>query len=106
MAQAKRLSVANDTTPTIGNRSGPSDAIIEIEGTWTGTITFEAKVEDAVLWFPIGLTPVAGGAVSTTAAANGIWRTVNGGASGLEVRGRLSTATSGTAETSVASADW
>lgn len=45
---------------------------IQIAGTFVGTLTFKATV-NGTAYHPVGLTPVAGGAVATTAAAEGIW---------------------------------
>jgi hypothetical protein len=46
---------------------------IQVTGTWTGTLTFEATV-DGTNYGPIGATPAVGGlGVTTTTTANGIW---------------------------------
>ena len=66
---------------------------IQVTGTWTGTLTFEVSV-DGTNFVTLGVTPTAGGAVVTTATANGAWTVQNGGYT--TVRARFSTPTSGT----------
>lgn len=65
---------------------------VQITGTFTATVTFETSVNGAD-WIATGLSPVAGGAVSTTAAAAGIWTLTPNGVALL--RARVSAYTSG-----------
>jgi hypothetical protein len=44
---------------------------ITLSGGWTGTAIFEAW--DGQSWVPVNLTPVGGGAATSTATANGVW---------------------------------
>ena len=64
----------------------------QILGTWTGTITFEAKSPLAATWVSIMATNVADDAVATTTTASGVFRLV---ADGLDTRARFSTDGSG-----------
>lgn len=73
---------------------------IKISGTWSGTITFEAMVEDGV-WDAISVTPFATVTTVTTTTANGAWSVQNTGFAGL--RARFSTATSGTPKITIKS---
>lgn len=68
---------------------------IQLSGTWTGTITFEATIQGTT-WVTVGLFPVAtpAASVATTATANGMWGNVLNGARAF--RCRFSTASSGT----------
>jgi hypothetical protein len=59
----------------------------------TCTITYEGTL-DGVTWYPVAMTPIAGGAAATTSTAVGLW---SGVVSGLaQFRARVSTYTSGT----------
>ena len=66
---------------------------VQLTGTFTATVTFETSVNGAD-WIATGLTPAAGGAVSSTAAAAGIWTLAVNGVN--QLRARVSAFTSGT----------
>ena len=77
---------------------------IQLAGTWAGTVSFEATV-DGSTWHAVGAhvsTVAFGGAVVTSATANGLWR--------LDVtefqavRARYSTDTSGTVLATISTA--
>lgn len=82
---------ANDavTVDTLGDGT----VGLELDGTWTGTVTFEATVGGGT-WVTLSGVPAGGGAAVTTATANGTW--ILGSAGFKQVRARFSTATSGT----------
>jgi hypothetical protein len=45
---------------------------VQISGTFSGTVTFEGSV-DGTTYAAVGMQPLAGGAVATTATTAGIW---------------------------------
>ena len=92
MAYQKNFTATTDDPIVLGNRSRASDAVVQVEGGAPGTLVFEARVEGASAWVPISLTPVAGGAAVSSVTAAGIWRTTGYGASGMDVRIRMSVA--------------
>ena len=97
MARASvSLSIVEDTVVLTPCDIGGGAGGFHITGTWTGTITFEAKAPGAgsTNWVSILATSVATDVPATTTTGNGIFRVV---ADGLHIRARLSTATSGTA---------
>lgn len=106
MAQRKVMPAAGGSTDAIGNMAAISDAVFQIEGAWTGTIFFECRT-DGGLYVPLSVTPAAGGAAVTQLAAGetGIWRTLNGGASGVEARARFVPGT-GTPTIASQAVDW
>jgi hypothetical protein len=55
---------------------------VQITGTWTGTITFEATV-DGTNWATFNMTPSASGTDVSTATANGAWSKQNNGFTGV-----------------------
>lgn len=58
---------------------------IQLTGSWTGTITFEASV-DGTTFVALPVTPIAGGATVTSATINGIWYVQNTGFRIIRVR--------------------
>lgn len=101
------LTATNDATPWIGNQNAACDAVFQLLGTWTGTVTFECCTEgNEANPVAMSVTPAAGGAAVTTATANGLWRTLNGSAGGVKARARFTTASSGTVVATTQSADW
>jgi hypothetical protein len=70
---------------------------LQITGTWTGTIQFEATL-DGSTWVSVAGTPAGGGAAVTSTTANGAWTFA--GAFAL-VRLRASAAMTGTAVTTL-----
>jgi hypothetical protein len=74
-----------------------ANGAVQLTGTWTGTIQFEATV-DGSTWFAVSAAPVAGGAVVTSTPANGAWTIA---APLSQVRLRASAWTSGTATVSL-----
>ena len=89
------LSVA-DTAATLP-LSNEGSVAIQLTGTWTGTVSFEATIGtdlSTATWFAAnGIIPSTG-VIATTATANGVWRVDSSGF--RAVRARFSTATSGT----------
>lgn len=90
MANSKVMPAAGGSTDPIGLLDGVSDAIFQISGAWTGTIFFEGRAEGGA-WVPLTVSPLSGAAAVTQLAAGetGVWRTLNGGASGIEARARF-----------------
>ncbi len=79
---------------------GYSGVSVQLTGTWTGTVTFEACVGQTCSTFqPLLMTPAASTTGTTTATANGVWFGSLGGASWMQVR--FSTPTSGTVTAAV-----
>ena len=89
------LEAAEDTATA---DPGPGGAAFQVLGTWSGTITFEAKTKGAATWVSILVTNVATNAQVTTTTANGVFRVV---ADGLDLRARMSSYTSGTANVDI-----
>jgi hypothetical protein len=93
------LDTNGEATPWFGPPHGVGDVAIQITGTWTGTITFEACIEGneasaTPIAMSAALTP---GTLVSTAIANGLFKTQNGWAGGLKVRARCTAAMTGTA---------
>jgi hypothetical protein len=84
---------------TVPALNGVTTVAIQITGTWTGSILFEATV-DGTNFFPITMHPIAGfGALITSVTANGQWQ---GDIAGYAaVRARCSVTGSGTAVVSL-----
>lgn len=77
------------------NSAGAYTVIIQLLGTWVGTLAFEQTLDSGATWSAVQGVPPNGGAVVTGATANGQWVINSGGFQQIRVR---STAwTSGTA---------
>lgn len=74
-----------------------SNATINLTGSWTGTLQFEASI-DNTNWFPAGAIPSGTGAAVTSTTSNGTW-TYQQPSSQLRVR--ASAWTSGTATVNI-----
>mgnify|MGYP001566147037 CR=1 FL=1 len=83
---------AADEVATIGVR-GLSGVALQLTGTWSGTVTFEATLEGNT-WVAFNMVPSNSATAASTATANGAWSVNCGGYDA--VRARFSTATSGT----------
>jgi hypothetical protein len=68
---------------------------VAIEGTFVGTLSFEALCAGATTWAAVAVRPLAGGATVTSASAVGQWSADV--ACFKQVRVRMSAFTSGTA---------
>lgn len=66
---------------------------IQLTGTWSGTVTFEATV-DGTNWVTFFMTPAGSSTDAGTSTANGAWSKANNGYTAF--RTRFSTASSGT----------
>lgn len=66
---------------------------IQLTGTWTGTVTFEASI-DGVTFVALNMVPSNSATPASTATSTGAWTANVAGY--LLVRARFSTATSGT----------
>lgn len=73
---------------------GYARAGIQLTGTFTGTVTFEATI-DGNTWVAFNMTPSNSGTDASTSTAAGAWRKDCGGFAA--VRARMSSYTSGTA---------
>lgn len=75
------------------NVRGLGGVALQLNGTWTGTVTFEATVNGDT-WVAFNMVPAASATPASTATAGGCW---SANCAGYEaVRARFSTATSGT----------
>lgn len=75
------ITANGQSTPDLG---APQDkdggVVIEILGTWTGTLQFEASVGKAT-WVPLAAQKVDGSAAATSTTGNGLFR-IQGGSAG------------------------
>lgn len=90
------LLAANDVV-SADIRGYPS-AVIQLAGTWAGTVTFEASVGGDV-WAAAQMIVQSSGALATTATANGLFICANPGY--WLVRARMSSFTSGVASVAI-----
>jgi hypothetical protein len=93
------LDTNGEATPWFGVPHGVGDVAIQITGTWTGTISFEACVEgNEAAATAISMVEVDDPATPVTSTtANGLFKTLNGLAGGLKVRARSTAAMTGAA---------
>jgi hypothetical protein len=80
----KVVTAAQDATPAIGGGAQGSIVGVNLKdatGAFVGTITFEGLIGGN--WVAIGAEPFAGGALVTTATANGSWRIRTAGTEGV-----------------------
>ena len=84
MAVKSREFTADGTIEIGGSGIYGEAAVIRLSGTWTGTVTFQARVRGGVTtWTSIMATNVATLVPATTATVSGIYRVV---ADGLDIR--------------------
>jgi hypothetical protein len=84
----------------VASTAGMGTASITVDGTWTGTITFE--VSNGAGWSSLLMTPPGTTTAVTTTTANGQWA---GSVAGwTDIRARFSTPTSGTPSITIATA--
>ena len=82
---------ATDEVAQIGVR-GLGGVALQLLGTWSGTVTFEATV-DGNTWVAFNMVPSNSATAASTATSNGAW---SANCAGFDsVRARFSTATSG-----------
>lgn len=84
---------ANGQTPVLLNVNESDVVAFQVTGTFVGTVTFQATI-DGTNWVALSMTPSAGGAAVTTAAAAALVRGVCSGYS--QVRAQVTAFTSGT----------
>lgn len=85
---------ANQAATLLGLPS-PGEWAVQLTGTWSGTVTFEATV-DGTTWVATQMYPstsLTTASLTSTATANGVFVNAAGAYAGL--RARFSTATSG-----------
>lgn len=89
------LSVA-DAAITVDSGPGAQTATFQFTGTWSGTITFEANVDEgsAPTWVTVKAAKSGTTTYATTTTSSGIFHVAFGAA--RSIRARFSTATSGT----------
>ena len=68
--------------------------VVEVAGTFVGTVTFEGTIDDTT-WFAVGLKTMADGAAVTTATAAGAFKLPVDAAALSQFRARVSAYTSG-----------
>jgi len=84
MAVKSRSFTADGTLQVGGSGVYGEAAVIRLSGTWTGTVTFQARVREGVTsWTSILANNAETDADATTATANGIYRIVS---DGLDIR--------------------
>lgn len=85
---------AAEEVATIGTR-GLAGVGIQLLGTWSGTVTFEATIEGNT-WVALNMVPSNSATAASTSTSNGAWTANIAGYTA--VRARFSTATSGTVQ--------
>lgn len=86
-----RLLDATDEVAVLGVE-GCAGVALQLLGTWTGTVTFEATVEGNT-WVAFNMVPSNSATAASTATGTGAWSANCAGYSAVRVR--FSTATSG-----------
>jgi hypothetical protein len=81
---------------------GMSAAVVQLSGTWAGTVAWSGSVDGGTTWFPVNLIPYGGGLQVASATANGQWEFACGGLTHL--RAQMTAFTSGSATALVAAA--
>ena len=80
MAEKSRSLTASANVQIGGSGVYGEAAVVRLSGTWTGTVTFNARVHGgAASWTPILANNVATDADATTATVSGIYRIVSDG---------------------------
>lgn len=92
-AYTANLAATNDALTFGEPDSRCCKAVIQLTGTWSGTVTFEVTL-DGTTWVAILGTPTTTATQASTATANGAWQFEVSGY--FLFRARFSTATSGT----------
>lgn len=77
------MTALNNSVVVTGTGSGLVG--VQITGTWTGTVAFEATT-DSTTWFAVNGVASVSGAQVPTATANGQWRINSGGYASVRVR--------------------
>lgn len=100
------LAAQDDVSATCGDPDGGSEAVFQITGTWTGTVTFETAAPRSTTWVALFVLPSNTDTAVTTATANGLFRTRDGRGGGCQCRVRLSTPGTGAAVVEVSTAHY
>ena len=80
MAVKSKSFAASGTIQIGGSGIYGEAAVIRLSGTWTGTVTFNARIHGGVAtWTPILANNAATDADATTATVSGIYRVVSDG---------------------------
>jgi hypothetical protein len=98
LAQTDRTATGSITsTQTVQvNSQGSASTGVQITGTWTGTIDFEASV-DGTNWNPVNAVVPTTGVSQTSTTTNGNWEIASGGYQLVRVRGNTVATGSATA---------
>lgn len=76
------------------NMTGQDTLVVDVTGTFVGTVTFEGTIDDTN-WVAVGLLNVGTGAIATTATAAGMFKMPVDLACLSQFRARVSAYTSG-----------
>src|ERR1700690_289635 len=74
--------------------SNAASALIQLSGTWSATVQFEATANNGATWVSVNGAPVGGSSNATSSTGNGAWRVTASGFNSVRVR--VSTYSSGT----------
>jgi Zn-dependent M28 family amino/carboxypeptidase len=85
MRKTTAIAASGDVTPNFAGGETANTGVVQITGTFVGTLSFEATV-DGTNYVPVAAEPVAGGASVTSATGPGLWRIRAGGFHSLRVR--------------------
>jgi len=73
----------NTTALVVGLPQDKGGATFDIQGTWTGTISFYMTANGGATWNAVNMMPVAATTAVTSATANGSWQRNVSGFTGL-----------------------
>ncbi len=97
--------ILSGTTPTdvaTFPLTGQPSVTFALTGTWSGTVTFEARVDGT--WLTLGVTKVSDGTTVSTSTTTGLFAVTNTGFAA--VRARCSTYSSGSIIVHMGSGAW
>jgi hypothetical protein len=102
------LGKLGDTVVLPLSQQGQTDhqvVAFQISGTWSGTVTFECSLDTVTPtnWTALNVNHVGNTGLVSTATANGLWRAGVGGLA--QIRLRMSSYSSGTANVVLTTAD-
>lgn len=68
----QKASLGNAQAAAIINTFNNTNVLVQVQATWTGTLTFEGSL-DGAKYEPLNCTPINGTTPTTTTTTNGIW---------------------------------
>lgn len=84
---AQSIAATSGNAVTVSSLNGYGGVAVQITGTWTGTVTFEASVDGGTTYFSNPAIAVNGtGVLVTTATGNGQWQSDIAGFSNFRIR--------------------